>query len=77
MVILGTSVMLLFEGQYRTLQDEASHERFGGNKLAKFSFFLLFALAAGNAVTTLLECGPLICDDPPTDYKLLEELKTE
>lgn len=77
MVILGTSIMLLFEGQYRTLRDEPSNERFGGNRLAKFSFFLLLALAAGNAVTTLLECGPLICDDPPTDYKLLRELNAE
>jgi hypothetical protein len=74
LIILGTSVMLLFEGQYKKLQDEPSHERFGGLKLAKFTFFLLLFLAAANAVTTLLECGPLICADPPTDYKLLEDL---
>ncbi len=74
LIILGTSVMLLFEGQYKKLQDEPSHERFGGLKLAKFTFFLLLFLASANAVTTLLECGPLICADPPTDYKLLEDL---
>jgi disulfide bond formation protein DsbB len=74
LIILGTSVMLLFEGQYKTLKDEPSHERFGGLKLAKFTFFLLLFLASANAVTTLLECGPLICADPPTDYKLLEDL---
>ena len=74
LIILGTSVMLLFEGQYKTLKDEPSHERFGGQKLAKFTFFLLLFLASANAVTTLLECGPLVCADPPTDYKLLEDL---
>ena len=74
-VILGTAIMLLFEGQYRKLRDEPSHEEFGGQKLAKFAFFLLLFLAAANAVTTLLECGPLICDDPPTGYKFLEQLE--
>jgi hypothetical protein len=34
-------------------------------------------LAAANAVTTFLECGPGICDDPPTDYKLIQDLKTD
>lgn len=77
LVILGTAVMLLFEGQYKNLQDEPSHERFGGHKLAKFAFFLLLFLAAANAVSTFLECGPGICDDPPTDYKLLEELENK
>lgn len=75
LVILGTAIMLLFEGQYRKLRDEPSHEKFGGQKLAKFAFFLLLFLAAANAVTTLLECGPLICDDPPTGYKFLEQLE--
>ena len=32
-------------------------------------------LAAGNAVTTLIECGPTVCADPPTSYKLIDELK--
>lgn len=75
LVILGTAVMLLFEGQYNKLKDEPSNERFGGVKLAKFAFFLLLFLAAANMVTTFVECGPLVCADPPTEYKLLEDLE--
>lgn len=77
LILVGTAVMLLFEGQYKGLRDEPSHEKFGGNKLAKFSFFLMLILTGGNAVSTLLECGPTICADPPTDYKLIEDLKKE
>ena len=75
LVILGTAAMLLFEGQYKALKDQPSHERFGGQKLAKFAFFLLLFLAVVSVVSTFLECGPGVCDDPPTDYKLLEELE--
>ncbi len=77
LVILGTAIMLLFEGQYKNLYDEPAHERFGGHKLAKFAFLLALALTVGNAVTTLLECGPMVCADPPTDYKLIDELKND
>lgn len=75
-VLVGTAIMLLFEGQYKgTMKDEPAHEAFGGHKLAKFAFFLMLFLGAANAVTTLVECGPGICADPPTEYKLIEELK--
>jgi len=75
---LGTAVMLLFEGQYKkALVDKPEHGRFGGQPLAKLAFFLMLFLAAANVVTTFLECGPGICDDPPTDYKLIEELKSD
>ncbi len=75
LIIAGTAVMLLSEHQYSHNYTTKEPARFGGNGLAKAAFFLMLALALVNAVTTLLECGPLICDDPPTDYKLLEELK--
>ncbi|MCX8954520.1 disulfide bond formation protein B [Ruegeria sp. NA] len=74
LVLLGTSFMLLFDRQYDS--GAASEVRFGGNKLAKTAFFVMLALAVLNAGSTLLECGPGICDDPPTDYKLIDELKT-
>ncbi|MES0861135.1 disulfide bond formation protein B [Ruegeria sp. SCPT10] len=72
LVLLGTSIMLLFERQYVGSSD---HEpRFGGNTLAKIAFFVMLALAVLNAGSTLLECGPGICADPPTSYKLIDEL---
>ena len=77
LIIIGTAIMLLFEGQYKGLRDEPSHEKFGGSKLAKFSFFLMLAVTGANAVSTLVECGPTICADPPTDYRLIEDLKKE
>lgn len=76
LVILLTAVLLLFERQFQSTEPLAREERFGGNKLAAFAFFLMVALAVMNAVTTLLECGPGICADPPTDYKLLNELES-
>ncbi|MCY6380442.1 disulfide bond formation protein B [Hoeflea prorocentri] len=75
LVLVGTAIMLLFEGQYKSLVDEPGHEKFGGHRLAKFAFFLMLALTAGNAVSTLLECGPTVCADPPTQYKLIEDLE--
>lgn len=74
LIIVGTSIMLLSERQYDT--DNAQHDkrRFGGNALARGAFFLMLFLALFNAFTTLLECGPGICDDPPTDYRFLNEI---
>lgn len=72
LILLGTAIMLMFDRQYTS--DTSSNPRFGGNKLAKIAFFVLLALAALNAVSTLIECGPTICADPPTSYKLIDEL---
>lgn len=75
LIIVGTSIMLLSENQYE--RDEASGDtvRFGGNKLVQSAFFLMLFLGVANAGATLLECGPGICDDPPTDYKFLDEIE--
>ena len=75
LVLVGTAVMLLFEGQYKGLKDEPGHEKFGGHKLALFAFFLMLVLTVGNAFSTLIECGPTVCADPPTDYRLIEDLE--
>ena len=76
LVLIGTAIMLLFEGQYKTpLKDQPGHEKFGGHKLAKFAFILMLVLTVGNAVSTLIECGPGVCADPPTDYRLIEDLE--
>lgn len=75
LIILGTAVMLLSEHQYDGREDPKVAERFGGSALAKSAFFLMLFLAVFNAFTTLLECGPGICDDPPTDYKFLDRIE--
>ncbi|KIC42481.1 disulfide bond formation protein B [Ruegeria sp. ANG-R] len=72
LVLLGTAIMLMFDRQYA--EDTNTQHRFGGSHLAKVAFFVLLALAALNAVSTLIECGPGICADPPTSYKLIDEL---
>lgn len=76
LIILGSALMLLSQGQYRSADSAEPAPRFGGSALAKFAFFLMLALAVSNAISTLLECGPGICDDPPTDYKLIDELES-
>ncbi len=74
LILLGTAIMLMFERQYA--DDISDQPRFGGSALAKVAFLIMLGLAALNAVSTLLECGPGICADPPTDYKLIDELGT-
>ena len=54
LIILGTSLMLLFEGQYKTADTSDREVRFGGSMLAKTAFFLMLSLAAANAVSTLV-----------------------
>lgn len=72
LILLGTAIMLMFERQY--VSDIKEEPRFGGNTLAKIAFFLLLGLGVLNAVSTLIECGPTICADPPTSYKLIDEM---
>ena len=74
LIIAGTSIMLLSQGQYRSEDDPANNVRFGRTGLAKFAFLLMLALAIANVISTLLECGPGICADPPTDYKLIDDV---
>ncbi|WP_170403595.1 disulfide bond formation protein B [Ruegeria arenilitoris] len=74
LILLGTAIMLMFEKQYAS--DTRAEPRFGGSTLAKVAFFIMLGLAALNAGSTLLECGPGICADPPTSYKLIDELDT-
>ena len=76
LIILGTSIMLMSEGQYKVAQSEKAQQRFGGSMLAKSAFLLMLALAVVNAVSTLVECGPGICADPPTSYKLIDEIES-
>lgn len=75
LVILGTSIMLLSEGQYKANEPAETEPRFGGNVLAKSAFLLMFALVIVNAVSTLLECGPGICADPPLSYDLIDKVE--
>ena len=72
LILIGTAIMLLFERQYS--DDSAATVRFGGSTLAKVAFMIMLGLGAVNAVSALLECGPGICADPPTSYKLIDEL---
>jgi hypothetical protein len=77
LILAGTALMLLFDRQFdRQLARDgyAPPERFGGSALAKIAFAVLLLTTALNAGSTLLECGPLVCDDNPTSYKLLDEI---
>lgn len=77
LIIVGTSAMLLFEGQYKTAGASGDEPRFGNNKLAKIAFFLMLGLAVANAVSTLVECGPGICADPPLSYDLIDKVESD
>lgn len=75
LIILGTAVMLLFEGQFRKSPAAASAKKFGGSRLAVFAFAVMVFLSAANVVSTFIECGPTICADPPKSYKLIDDVK--
>ena len=75
LIILGTAFMLLFEGQFSKSPKPAPAKKFGGSRLAIAAFALMVLLAAGNAVSTLIECGPTVCADPPKSYKLIDDVK--
>ena len=70
-VVLGAAVMLLLEGPDSASDSPVPAQRFGGNGFAKAAFFALVLLAAGNAVSTFLQCGLGVCADSPTHYDLL------
>lgn len=70
LIILGSGVMLLFEGQYE--ETSGRSERFGGQALPRIAFAVILLLTAANAVSALLECGPTVCADDPVQYELLQ-----
>ena len=48
------------------------HEQeFVVNKAERAMCWMAVIVTGLNAISAFLECGPLICDDPPTSYKLL------
>jgi disulfide bond formation protein DsbB len=76
LVLAGTALMLLFDKQFElaTGDEVTGPAKFGGSGLAKFAFAVLVLVTLGEAVSSLLECGPFVCDDNPTTYKFLDEL---
>ena len=74
-IILGTAIMLMFPGQFDGQRDGKADRSFGGSFLAKAAFTLMVVVALSNVISTFLECGPGICDDPPLDYKELDRLE--
>lgn len=69
LIVVGTAMMLLFDGQFRDAKKAAAP--LGGLAMAVFGLFALLTL--GNGVSTLLECGGGLCPDDPTDYLLLKK----
>lgn len=64
-IIVGCAALLLFERQFAPAAD-TPRTRLGVAALA-----LIAALALGNGVSTVLECGSSLCPDNPTSYQLL------
>lgn len=76
LILAGTALMLLSSRQFEHASEARVTEaaRFGGSNLARLAFFVLVLTTLADAVSTLLECGPFICDDSPTSYKFLDQL---
>jgi hypothetical protein len=67
-IVLGSAVMLLFDGQFR--EQTRLPRPLAGLSLGAFALFSL--LVVGNVVSTFLECGTGMCADNPTSYELLQ-----
>jgi len=76
LVLAGTAAMLLFDGQYK-LGADGKTPNLVLKSLAGVAVAVLMVVLIGNALSALLECGPLICDDPPTDYKFLDKVEQQ
>ena len=76
LILMGTALMLLFDRQFERVAEgvSSSAPNFGGSAFAKFAFIVILLVTAADAVSALLECGPYVCDDPPTSYKFLDQL---
>jgi hypothetical protein len=67
-IILIAAVML-FDRQFK---DDGAVLPPTGGPFAQIAVWLVIALTAANAITTLLECGFGACADNPVVYELLK-----
>lgn len=67
-IVLGAAAMLLFDRQFSF---DLSPIAWTG--LALGAVILGLAMALGNGVSTILECGGGLCPDNPTSYLLLQD----
>lgn len=70
MIIFGLAVISCFSRQYKI---DAEFINFSSqSSLGKLAIGLGLLIVLVNAVTTFVQCGPLVCDDNPTFYWLLQ-----
>jgi disulfide bond formation protein DsbB len=67
LIVLGTAVMLLFDGQF----ERGENRTVPLTGLSLIAIVLFGLLALGNGVSTVLECAGGLCPDSPVDYMLL------
>ncbi|MGI9482753.1 MAG: disulfide bond formation protein B [Hyphomicrobiales bacterium] len=73
-ILLGTAVMMLFDKQFEKRPAgaaNASPELYGGSVFGRSCVVILLVVVGANALSTFLECGPLVCADNPVKYELL------
>ncbi|KAF0280394.1 disulfide bond formation protein B [Spiribacter aquaticus] len=69
LIVLGSAVMLLIDGGFRTTSERRSTHPTG---LALLAFGLFSLIVVANAASTFAECELGLCADNPTQYELLE-----
>lgn len=72
LIVISTAIMLLVERRY--IGDPQDKLRFDSNTRSRNALPKRPKLKALNAVSTLIKCGPTICADPPTSYKLIDDM---
>lgn len=69
--ILASAIMLLFDGQFRSVDDAAPADPAPG-MFGKVAIWLVIAITLANIAGVLLECGLASCPDNPVRYEMLQ-----
>lgn len=74
-IVLGAAMMLLFDRQFEEPDDLAMlrNGAAGLGVLGGLAIALALLMAAGNGVSTVLECAGGLCPDDPQSYILLDD----
>jgi hypothetical protein len=71
LIIVGTAVLLLFDGGFSRSDDRPGGQSPGPGRLGLLALVLFTLMVLANILSTALECGIGLCPDNPTNYEWL------
>ena len=71
LIIVGTAVLLLFDGGFNQSDDRPGTQPAAPGRLGLLALVLFTLMVLANILSTGLECGLGLCPDNPTNYEWL------